>query len=339
VACALPAAAEPAAAPAGARAQRPLGVVGNTLGRFDRDSLRPVGTTIAVAEPHTGPAIGPGGSRFALGVSSNGSPESPGTGRVGLWIVDSDAMRIVHEVRTGIAAEAVVFPGVVAALLQDGMLAVVDPGDGRIRSRRRVGYSSCAPPAVHAAGRGVLVNQLRANGAEVVVVEPDGTVRTLFVRIDSAAPACRRVALVSGGGRAYIVGRDRVVVLDPKTGRTTSHRLARLGRGRSAAAVPGGLAVASELGLRVYDTATWSVRWRDMRASSVLARGNTVIASRGDSVRSLDARSGRVRWRAKGRPATIAAGRVYAQPAVLDLGNGARRGTHPIPLTAIRIVG
>jgi outer membrane protein assembly factor BamB len=326
-----------ALAPAGAAAQEPLGVVENTLGRFDRDSLRPVGPTISVGEPHTGPAVSRGGGRFALGVSSPGSAGLPGVGRVGLWIVDATAMTVTHEVRTGIAAEAVVYPGVVAALLQDGGLIVVDPDTGRIRRRRAIGYSSCAPPAVQAARRGIIVNQLRPGGAEVAVIEPTGQVHTVFVPMDTAAARCRRVSLVAGGDRAYIVGRDRIVALDPRTRRTRTHRLGGLGRERSAAAVPGGLAVASERGLRLIDTVTWKVRWRDTRTRSVLASGNTVIAT-GGGVTAFDARTGRVRWRAPGRAAAVAAGRVYAQPGVLDLRTGARRGTHPTVTTAIRLV-
>ena len=326
-----------ALAPAGAAARQPLGVVETTLGRFDRDSLRPVGQTIHVGEPHTGPAVSPGGGRFALGVSSNGSAGLPGMGRVGLWIVDATAMRITREIRTGIAAEAVVFPGVVAALLQDGALVVVDPGTGAIRSRHRVGYSSCAPQGVQAAGRGIVVNQFRSGGAEVVIIEPHGQVHRLFVRIDTAAAACRRVSLVARGDTAYIVGRDRIVALDPRTRETTSHRVGDLGRRRSAAAVRGGLAVAGERGLLLYDTAAWKVRWRDRTARSVLAGGNTVIAT-GRDVRALNARTGRVRWRAPGRAVAVAAGRVYAQPSILDLSTGERRGALPPVTAAIRLI-
>ena len=174
----------------------------------------------------------------------------------------------------------------------------------------------------------------------MALVEPGGRVRTLFVRIDASAPRCRQVALVAGGGRAYIVGLKTVVVLDPRTRRTTAHRLAGIGRRRSAAAaVGGGLAVASEPGLAVFDTATWRVRWRDTAARRVLAAGDTVIATRGNAIPARDARTGRLRWRAAGRPVAVAAGRVYAQPAVLDLANGERRGTHPTFDAQLRIVG
>ena len=38
-----------------------------------------------------------------------------------------------------------------------------------------------------------------------------------------------------------------------------------------------------------------------------------------------------------GRAVAVAAGRVYAQPAVLDLRTGRQRGVHPTFPTAIRI--
>jgi hypothetical protein len=323
-------------ASAGGTPPRPLGVVENTLGHFDRDTLTPVGPTIDVAEPHTGPALSPSGDRFAIGVSSPGSPGLPGTGRVGLWLVDPQAMTVAREVRTGIAAEAVAYPGVVAALLQSGSLVVVDPRSGAIRSHRDIGYALCASQSVEAAGRGVFLGRMRRGRAQVAVVEPGGRVRVLRVKL-RAGGRCAHVALVSGGGRAYIVGRDSVVALDPRTRHAVSHGIAAPGGRVSAASVPGGLAVAGRHGLRLLDTATWKVRWRDRTARSVLAARGLVIAT-GTDVRARDARTGHVRWRAPGHAEAIAAGRVYAPPSVLDLRNGARRGTHPAGTTDLRLV-
>jgi hypothetical protein len=329
-----------ATAVADAAVPEPIGVVGTTLGRFDRDSLRPVGASIEVLEPHTGPALSATGDRFALGVSSPGAPGLPGAGRVGLWIVDRRAMTMVHEVRTGIAAEAVVFPGVVGALLQDGQLVIVDPASGRIRSRRQIGYSHCGPQGVQVAGRGVIVNQLHRRSAEVAIVEANGRVHRLSIKIDTSADPCRRAAAVAGRGRVYIVGSDGVVVLDPATRRTAEHRSGGIGPGPepSVAVVPGGLAIADAHGLRMLDTTTWRVRWRDQAARSVLASGDIVIASGGGIIRARDAHDGRLRWSASGTAVAIAAGRVYAHPDVLDLATGARRGTTPVVNFAIRLI-
>lgn len=325
-------------APAIASGQEPLGVVDQTLGQFDRDSLRPAGPTIEVLEPHTGPALSPNGRRIALGVSSPGSPNLPGVGRVGLWLIDKTTMTVAHEVRTGIAAEEVVFPGVVAALLQNGDLVIVDPVSGRIRHRRALGWSSCAPAGIEVAGRGVLVSRIQSNGVDLAVVDANGRVRTKFVRVSTSATGCRRVQLVSNRGRAYIVGRRSIVSFNPATRKASSHAFSDLGRNRSAAVVPGGLAVASERGVRLYDTTTWHERWRNAQGTSVLASGSTVIASGRGYLRALGARTGRTRWRFPGNAEALAAGRVYALPEIRDIKTGAIRGTHPASLTAIRLV-
>ena len=55
-------------------------------------------------------------------------------------------------------------------------------------------------------------------------------------------------------------------------------------------------------------------------------------------MRALDAATGSVLWRAEGTAAAVAAGRVYANPAVLDLVTGEQVGTHPMPNTRIRLV-
>ena len=108
-----------------------------------------------------------------------------------------------------------------------------------------------------------------------------------------------------------------------------------IGGGTGAAIVPGGLAVAGPRGVSVIDTRTWRTRWRDRTARSVLASGSTVLAT-GSDVRARDARTGRLLWRASGQALAVAADRVYAQPAVLDLRTGERVGTHPQAFSDLR---
>ena len=322
-------------APSAASAQQPLGVVDQTLARFDRDSLQPVGPTIEAAETHTHPIMQPGAKRFAIGVSSSGEPGIPtsGQGRVGLWIVDAEAMRVERQIRAGIAAESVVFPGMVAAVLQDGALIVVDPNSGRIVSRRRVGFSFGTPDGVHVRGRGVMVNEIRrGRGVEVIVVSRSGAVRTAFVRM----PGVRRsVALATDGDRAYIVGNRRIAALDPTTLRVSTRRFDGI---TTTAAVAGRtLAIGGPRGLRMYDTKTWRLLARDNRSASVFASGSVIVASGKGRTAAHDA-SGRVLWRSVGSAAAVAAGRVYAQPAVLDVATGKRVGTHPEPNTLLRLI-
>jgi outer membrane protein assembly factor BamB len=323
-------------APATAKAQQPLGVVDHTLARFDRDTLQPVGPVIEAAETHSVPVMGPGATRFAIGVSSPGEPGIPetGRGRVGLWVVDAAAMRIERQIRTGIAAESVVCPGKVAAVLQDGALVVVDPDNGRIVSRRQVGFTFGTPQGIHASGRGVIVNEIRrGRGVEVVVVSAAGAVRTRFVRMPGVG---RSVGFASDGTRVYVVGNRRIAVLDPRTMRFTTRRFD--GSARSAVVAGGSLAVAGPGGLRVYDRSNWRLLARDNRSALVHASGNAVIASGDGRITAHDTASGRVLWRAAGSVGAVAAGRVYAQPAVLDATTGVRVGTHPVPNTLLRLI-
>lgn len=321
--------------PAGALAQQPLALVDQTLAWRDRDTLAPAGPVIEVAEAHTAPVMGPDGQRFALGVSSPGEPGIPSTGRgrVGLWVVDARRLQVQRQVRAGIAAEAVVFPGMIGAVLQDGALLVVDPDDGRIVSRRHVGYSPGTPGGALVAGRGVLVNEVRrGRGVEVVVVSASGRVRTRFVRL----PGVRRtVALTAGDGRAYIVGHRRIAVLDPRTLRVSTRRFD--GAGTSAAFADGALAVGGPRGLSLYDTTTWRALAQDKRSTHVYASGGTIIAS-GDGRVTARSRAGRAIWSTAGDAAAVAAGRVYASPAVLDAATGERVGTHPQTHTVLRVV-
>ncbi len=53
---------------------------------------------------------------------------------------------------------------------------------------------------------------------------------------------------------------------------------------------------------------------------------------------TLRTASGRVLWRSAGSAGAVAAGRVYALPAVLDLATGARVGTHPKTYTLLRLL-
>jgi hypothetical protein len=157
-------------------------------------------------------------------------------------------------------------------------------------------------------------------------------VNTLSIPLSTAARQCRKVGRAASRKRVYITGSNSVIELDPATRRVTMHRAVA---GTSAAIVPGGLAIAGSRGVSVIDTATWKTSWRDRTARSVLTSGSAVIAS-GSDVRARDARTGKLRWRASGHALAVTAGRVYAQPAVLDLRTGERVGTHPPTTSSVR---
>jgi hypothetical protein len=320
-----------ASSTASARAQeQPLGSVEQTFGRFDRDTLSPVAPSLELREPHARPVFSPDGKRLALGLSAPGTA----TGRIGIWIVDPARMTVLHEVVTGIAAEAVVYPGVVAGLLQNGQLVIVDPATGKLRSRRQVGRTSCAPEAVQAAGRGVIVNEVGRDKVEVTIVEPKGKIHTLRLPLKTPQRNCRKVGLTASGTHAYVTARNGVAEIDPATRHVDITRVA--GGGTVAAAVPGGVAMAGPAGLTVIDTTTWKTRWRDRSARWVQASGTRVVSTGDGTIKARDARSGRLLWRASGSAQAVAAGRVYTQSAVLDLATGEQVGTHPPIYSAIR---
>jgi hypothetical protein len=325
-ACAATAIALGVVAPARAE-ETPLGFVGGAFGRFDLDTLTPVAPSLALPEPHARPVYSPDGKRVALGLSAAGPA---GEGRIGVWIADPARVAVLHAVATGIAAESVVFPGVVAALLQDGRLVVIDPDSGRIERTRRVGFAHCAPEGLQAAGRGVVVNAIGRSSVELTIVEPRGALRRVRLPLAVAGGSCRKVGFAAGTNRVYVTGRDAVAELDPRTRAVTLHRGAG---GTTAAVVRDGLAVAGPGGLRVLDTRTWRTRWRDPDARSVTASGDTVLATtrRGDAgtrIVARAARTGRLLWRADGGEFAAAAGRVYTQDATLDLASGEQVATH-----------
>ncbi|MDA0162863.1 hypothetical protein OM076_21495 [Solirubrobacter ginsenosidimutans] len=323
--------ASPAAAPAHAQTATPLGIVEQTFGHFDRDTLTPLAPSLPLREPHARPVFSPDERRLALGLSAPGTSN----GRVGVWIVDPARVKVLHEVVTGIAAEAVVYPGVVGALLQNGQLVIIDPASGKIRSRREIGRTSCAPDAVQTATRGVIVNEIGRDTVEVTIVDPRGKIHTLRLPLETIDRNCRKVGLAADATRVYVTTAHRIAAIDPVTRHVDIRRATG---GTDADVVPGGLAVAGSAGLTVVDTTTWKTSWRDRTARNVLTQANTVVGTGTGTVTARDARTGRLLWRAPGAAQAVAAGRVYAQPAVLDLATGKQVGTHPPVFSAIRFV-
>ncbi len=343
VAAALAVLAAAPAPPRAAQADRPVGIVDQTLGRFDRDTLAPVGPSLEITEPHAPPALSPGGDRLAVGLSEPGSASA----RVGLWIVDAQRMEVLHRVLTGIAVEAVAYPGVVAALTQSGELLVVDPASGAIASERRVGYTHCSPRAVQVGRTAVFVNEVLARAVEITTVDDAGRVRSKRIRLRTGAtgPGCRRAPLVADpeARRVLVAGASDVAEVDVRSLRARRHPIGDRGEDRSAVLLPGRrLAVSSERGVRVLDLATWRTAWRAPGARTLLASGRTLIALGRRGIRAHATGSGRVRWRTRERASisAAAAGRVYVgttrRVTVRDAATGRRVGSRGPILTDIR---
>jgi hypothetical protein len=339
------------ASPAAAAAQGPVGVVEQTLARFDRNTLEPVGPPIPIAEPHAAPVLSPDGERLAVGLSEPQPAGGAGGGaRIGLWVVDARRMEVVHRVTTGVAVESLAYPGVVAALTQRGQLLVVDPATGAIRTRSRIGYSHCSPGAVQVGRVAVFVNQVRARVVEVATVDDAGRVRTATIglRTREASRGCRRAPLVADPQRrrVLVAGASRLAMIDVETLRARRRAIGDSAADRSAAMLRGGLlAVAGERGLRVLDVGgpPLRLRWRDRAARAVYGGGRAVVTV-GRGVRARAAATGRLLWRSRDRPffAAVAAGRVYlgstARVRVRDLTTGRLVASRPPVFSAFRFV-
>jgi hypothetical protein len=318
-----------------------LGVFGHTLARFDRDTLQPVGPQTPIIEPHARGVLSPDGKRLAMGVST--SPPPGQRGRIGLWIVDAAKLRVVHQVSTGIAAEAVAFPGVVAALLQGGELVIVDPATGQITARRRTGADSLCGPRSEAFAGGAVV-PLLGPGANprLALVDARGRIRVVRLRLRVGRGTCPTMGLAvdRAGNRAFAAtGDGQVAEVSLRTRRVRYHRTdVRTSAPRWRAAwVPGaGLAVvAAGSGLHMLDPKTWRTRWRARDAKDLALSGTTLVTA-GDGVRAYEP-DGHRRFHALGRRAVgwfeVAAGLVYADDGrglnVLDLGSGRVRSRLP----------
>lgn len=319
------------AVPASANAQ--IGMVEQTLARYDLDTLLPVGPRLTILEPHTGPVLSPDRRLLAIGVSQPGAR--------GLLIVDRATMRPLHRLNLNGASPSIVYPGVVAAAPNDGdRMAVIDPETGRILSRPSLQTFGCDPQGLTIGRRGVFVGALTPGGkVRVTIVGARGRVRRLQISLGTAARTrCSGAKAARAGNRVLIAGPAAVAVLDPATRRVTRHVVPRLGAVRDAEAVPGGLAVVGDNGLSVLSRRSLRVRWRDPRADQVTAtRGVAVVIGQG--TRGRRAADGHLLWhRGGGRWLSEALrGRVFVDTAtrrlVLDALTGrvlVRRGMHYI---------
>jgi hypothetical protein len=193
------------------------------LARLNSLSLRPVSPLVRVGEYHDAWSLSPDGSRVALGISAGESLISPSRrlrGRIGIVIVDLDAMKVVQEFETGIAASALGWLGprrLVASLLRGGTL-LVDPVTRKILRR----WPGLSDPGRSARSGDSLVmlfpgpSSTPSDGtvaARLALVNARGHLRSVELgRIQLAAGFTNGVgyadeaglAVDPGGGRAYV---------------------------------------------------------------------------------------------------------------------------------------
>lgn len=312
----------------------PLGGFGGIVAEVDRNTLMPSGPVREVLEPHAPAMYAPDRSHFAMGLSMNG-----GAKRIGLWIVRAGSLEVRHAVRTGIATEDVAFPGVVAGLLQNGDLVVVDPDSGRIGQRHRFrSTQECGSRRpVQQDGRAVFPILRPGERVKLAIVSAKGKVRVIplsRLRYRATREDCGEVGLVGDGdGHVYVVaGQGDVARVEMRTnavrylpgkvwrgcpsGRTCIPRF------RAAWVKGSGLAVAGEhvvkgtnrrespaIGLFMQSARTGEGRLVDASAKTVNVSNGTIVVT-GRGVRGYTA-AGRRRF-------SIPTGEALWPPQVAD---------------------
>lgn len=244
------------------------------LARLDPLSLRPVSTPVRVGEYHDAWSLSPDGSRVALGISAGESLISPSRrlrGRIGIVIVDLDAMKVVQELETGIAASALGWLAprrLVASLLRGGTV-LVDPVTGKILRRW---------PGLSDPGRSA------RSGDSLVMLFP----RPSSTPTDGTAT---RLALVNARGRLRSVALDRIQLAAGLTNGVGYADEAGLavdpGGGRAYVFAAG--APAAEV-----DLATMDVSYHDVELEAGAQPGKAVLA-----------RLRRALWLGKGRAVVV----------------------------------
>jgi hypothetical protein len=178
-----------------------------TLSRLDPVSLAPRDPQTVVPEWHNGYDIAPDGRQAVFTVSSNGLPSTPGTGRVGVRVVDLTTMQAAVEFRTGVAASALAWlsPRRIVAHVQGGRVFLLDPATGAARMTGTTATDCIDPPGKGSTAR-LLVMAL---GRKLSTVDKHGRVRS--VSLPGMDDECFRpgFALDRGRNRAYVFDDGR----------------------------------------------------------------------------------------------------------------------------------
>jgi len=212
------------------------------LARLDPLSLEPVSRQLQLGEYHNAWSLSPDGTQLALGISAPGE-----SGRIGIVIVDPEEMKVVREIETGGAAEALAWlaPRVlVGALVRDGTV-LVDPLSGEILRR----WPSFSFPETSAPIRDGLVMLFRrpvrsssegraTAAARLAIVDARGRLRSVVLeRIQLSARYADGVYYADDAGlavdpvreRAYVFAADAPVAdIDLRTLSVSYHRVEAL---------------------------------------------------------------------------------------------------------------
>jgi hypothetical protein len=269
-----------------------------------------------VGEYHQAWSLSPGGAQLAVARGGHG---------IGIDIVDLGTMKLVRQIHTGIAAEALGWLGSrrLVAGLQRGGTVLIDPRSGRI-VRRWPRYSF---PAASARVRNALVMLLprlqqsspnlpltRVAGApRLAVVDTQGRLRSVTLKRVRLGVRSRNgisdyyadragLAVDPGQARAYVVAADAPVAeVDLRTMRVSYHRLApmylRPGELGGRKGEPKNAVLARERGALWLPNGHLVVFGRDFvttpgrREAALVPAGATVVSTANWRWRTLDSRT------------------------------------------------
>jgi hypothetical protein len=301
------------------------------LARLDPLSLDPVSLQVELGEYHDAWSLSPDRSELALGISAPGR-----TGRVGILIVDVEAMRVAREVETGGAAAALAWLGprlLVASLVREGTV-LVDPVSGKIlrrwprlsepyaSARTRDGLVLLFPGPLRAAAQGQGTAAPR-----LAVIDAPGRLRSVVLeRMRLGVRYREGVGFADEAGlavdpdreRAYVFAADAPVAdVDLRTMRVSYHRLEALYLG--AGELGGRKVLPEDVGARVR-RALW------LGDGHALVFGRDLVPAGGEDVTTIAAPAALVdtaSWSSCTLDAR-AGGAAFAAGRVLVYGRGDR---------------
>jgi hypothetical protein len=212
---------------------------GVILARLDPLSLEPVSRQVELGEYHHAWSLSPDRSQLALGVSAPGR-----TGRVGIVVIDVNSLKVVREIETGGAAEALAWltPDRLAASLVLEGTVLVNPLSGRILHR----WPRLSEPLASARtpdglvllfpGQPMSTAEHEATAApRLAVVNAEGRLRSITLdRIPLHVRSRHGIGFADGAGltldpsraRAYIVAADAPAAdVDLRSLHVSYHRL------------------------------------------------------------------------------------------------------------------
>ncbi len=279
------------------------------LARLDPTSLQPREPVVEIGEYHYTWSFSPDRSQLAVGISAPGV-----AGRIGIRVVDVRQMRVVRDVETGIAAEALAWltPTRLVAVTQAGDALLVDPPSGQVLRRSSLLVPSPCDPfndlskqEIGVTRGGLVVLRRVGEMPQLAVLDAEGASRTAALpglRLGSRPDgSCERAAVavdpdrerafIFGAGpevsevdlRSMAVRQHDVTGLQSESSGSQSVRRAlwlggeRVVFGQELVKAKGARLERTPAGVALVDTGRWTAHLLERRASKARLVGSTLL--------------------------------------------------------------